>query len=388
MLRFLPDSALEGLLRPLLMIDPVVGLYLENAAPDWRFAAFFVLLAVVVLHPRVPRLSTGLKVAALGTVALFYVWTFVSGNGRYFSWALLVVGPLLVAVCMLLPCSRSLRWSLLALLMSLQMTALYMERTPNPWALVKAGDATLELAASPVREQPAVFLTISLISYSILVPQFHPQSRWANIAGQYNLLPDKPEWARLQALLRSPLPKYLVAAVRPEDQDAGGQPYGGTLKALQEVLAPQGLGLAAGGCQTLGSPQSGPVEPTDTPAQRARRGFWVCALEPRSGASPAQAPLHAGPDGHRQAMDAVEQRCPRFFPPGGGQPALLQGAQLRKYAASDVRLWVMPEGVVMYQYYRAMNPTQVGSVEDVIAGRFTLACDKLPGRYLPFWQRP
>jgi hypothetical protein len=68
-------------------------------------------------------------------------------------------------------------------------------------------------------------------------------------------------------------------------------------------------------------------------------------------------------------MDAVEQRCPRFFPPGGGQPALLQGAQLRKYAASDVRLWVMPEGVVMYQYYRAMNPTQVGSVEDVIAGR-------------------
>ena len=86
-------------------------------------------------------------------------------------------------------------------------------------------------------------------------------------------------------------------------------------------------------------------------------------------------------------MDAVEQRCPKFFPPNGGQAALIEGAHLRKYAASDTRLWVHPSGLVMYQYYRAMNPTELGSVEDVLKGRFNIPCDKLPGRYLPFWQR-
>jgi len=386
MLRFLPDSIVEGLLRPLLMIDPVVGLYLEHAAPDWRFAGFFLLMAVAMVHPRARAWPPGHRVLALGTVALFYLWTFVSGNGRYFSWGLLVVGPLLVSACMSLPYSRPARWTVLSLLLGLQLAVLYLERNPNPWSLIEARHSPLELAASPLREKPAVFLTVSLLSYSILVPQFHPQSRWANIAGQYNLLPDKAEWPRLRALLQSPLPKYLVAPVRPEDHDASGQPFGRARRALDDILSHQGLGLAPGGCQTLASPQSGPVHPTDTPAQRAQRGFWVCALEPREGVRP-QAEASSGPPSHLHAMDAVEQRCPKFFPPNGGQAALIEGAHLRKYAASDTRLWVHPSGLVMYQYYRAMNPTELGSVDDVLKGRFNIPCDKLPGRYLPFWQR-
>jgi hypothetical protein len=34
-----------------------------------------------------------------------------------------------------------------------------------------------------------------------------------------------------------------------------------------------------------------------------------------------------------------------------------------------------------------MNPTLIGSVNDVRQDRFTVACDKLPGRYQLPWQR-
>jgi hypothetical protein len=389
MLRFLPDSVAEGLLRPFFMADPVAGLYLEDTAPDLRFAAFLLILGVAVfMKRRALPLTTGQGVTVIGTVLLLYVWTFASGNGRYFTWGLLLVGPLLVMACALLPASKSARWGILSLVLLLQLSMLGLSRVPNLWASVRTTEVPLALNASPLREQPAVFLTVSKLSYSILVPLFHPQSRWANIAGQYNILPGTPEWTRLQTLLRDPLPKYLVTPVRPKDHDPQGQPFGQTRVVLDNVLSHQGLQLVVNGCKTLWSLLSGPG-PVETEELRAKRGFWLCALEPRPLPTDVQP---ATADGRalaiREAMDAVERRCPRFFPPGGGQPSLVDGAHLRDYAMTDVRLWVIPEDLVLFQYFRAMNPTVLGPFEDVRAGRFTVPCDKLPGRYLPFWQRP
>ena len=48
------------------------------------------------------------------------------------------------------------------------------------------------------------------ISYSIVVPALHPQSRWVNISGQQNLVPGMPEHALLQAMLDGPLPVKLM----------------------------------------------------------------------------------------------------------------------------------------------------------------------------------
>lgn len=390
MLRFLPDSLVEGLLRPFFMADPAAGLYFEDSAPDWRFAAFLVLMSVVVLARRRSlgaMMTTGQGVTALGLVLLLLLWTFVSGNGRYFSWALLLIGPLLVMACLLLPGSRSLRWTVLSVVLALQLVVLSLSRATNPWAAILATDSSMPLAESPLRQQPAVFLTVSNLSYSILVPRFHPQSRWASISGQYDILPGTLEWGRLNELLASPLPRYLVTPVRPEDHDADGQPFGHPLRVMQDTLARFGLALKTGGCVTLSSALSGPAWQKQG-NERDKYGFWICALERTTASTTAKA---AAADAKAQAniaaLDAVERSCPRFFPPGGGQPSLVEGAHQRHYRSTDVRLWVHPAGLVLFQYFRAMNPTVLGTVDDVRAGRFTLPCDKLPGRYRPFWER-
>lgn len=389
MLRFLPDSLVEGLLRPLFMADPAAGLYFEDSAPDWRFAAFLLIMATVLVARRRSLgtvMTTSQGVTALGTVLLLLLWTFVSGNGRYFSWALLLIGPLVVMACMLLPGSRSLRWTVLSVVLALQLVVLGLSRSSNPWAAILATDTSMPLAESPLRQQPAVFLTVSNLSYSILVPRFHPQSRWASISGQYDILPGTLEWGRLGELLSSPLPKYLLTPVRPEDHDQQGQPYGRSLQVLSDTLARFGLAFQPGGCVTLSSSLSGP-EWLKQGKDRDKYGFWVCSLR-TTGAPPQQAPAAApAAQANLAALDAVERSCPRFFPPGGGQPSLVEGAYQRHYRSTDVRLWVHPAGLVLFQYFRAMNPTVLGTVDDVRAGRFTLPCDKLPGRYRPFWER-
>jgi hypothetical protein len=253
-------------------------------------------------------------------------------------------------------------------------------------------ESAAPLQASPLRDKPAVFLTASLQSYSVLVPLFHPESRWAHIAGQFNLLPGTTEWPRLQALLQSPLPIYVVVASGPGAVDAKRMLAGGRAHRLQGVLSHHGLVFSSAGCQMLLSALSNP-DFIVSKGTLVQQGFWVCAVERESGQArnrvPASAATEAQPaSAQAQALDAVEQRCPRFFPPGGGRGSLLPGVHDREYPASDVRLWVDRYGDVNFYYFGAADATTLGTVEEVRAGRFSLPCGKLPGRYAPFWQRP
>ncbi len=97
MLRFKPDDWLEGLARPLLMVDPAAGLYVEGAAPDWRFAAalLFGTVGVVAARGRLGLSVVQLK-GLLSLLVMLYVWTFAIGNGRYFAAGLLLIGPVLL----------------------------------------------------------------------------------------------------------------------------------------------------------------------------------------------------------------------------------------------------------------------------------------------------
>jgi hypothetical protein len=187
-------------------------------------------------------------------------------------------------------------------------------------------------------------------------------------------------------LLASGLPHYLLVAVRPQDHDAEGQPHGPALHAMQTLVGQVGLRLAPRGCSTLWSVLSGPGA-LETAAERGKRGFWICKLDdaPHS-AGPA--PSAFAPDSvEARALDRVEQACPRFFPSGRARVVPIEGVLLRNYDATDTRLWTQPGGFVMFQYFRSPNPTVLGTNEAVVAGRFTVPCQKLPGRFVPFWQR-
>jgi hypothetical protein len=276
---------------------------------------------------------------------------------------------------------------LLLLVFALQAYTIQLHYSSNEWGMVAWKDGPgLSLEASPLREQPAVFLTISINSYSILVPKFHPQSRWANIAGQSEITPAAPEYRQLRALLGSPLPKYLVAPLNPDHLSADLQPTGPLRNLLNRSLAIHGLTMLDGACTALRSGLEMGVYGHMTDAT-PRQGFSVCLLHSATVPLSSSTGLDAQPLKWADVFEGVERRCPRFFPPGGGKEVLADELVIRRYSGSDMRLYVDSAGQVSFRYFRSLNPTLIGSVEAVREGRFTIPCDRLPGRYRAPWKR-
>ena len=384
MLRFLPDSWMEGLLRPFVMMDPQAGIYFEETAPDWRFAIFIVFLAVAWwARGRRAILDAGLGSAALTLLVVLYVWTFSIGNGRYFIAGLLMVGPLLVAAWRLLPGSVGFRWTLLLGVLLLQAAVIKNDYVPNKWGLTHwVHGAGVELEDAPIRHHPATFITSTAISYSILVPRFHPQSRWANVVGQVHLLPPMPEYTRLVQLLRADLPRHLVIPIDQAHQLPDRQPATEIRRVFGEIMLPYGLSFVSAPCVLLRSRLSAEPFARD----RVESGFWICPLRYDDALRQAASMAPNVNDGVRDAVAAIEQRCPRFFPPGNGSDLRVEDSTVRHYRATDTRVTVTDAGQVYFRYFRALNPTYVGTVDALLAGRFQLPCDKLPGRYRLPWQ--
>ena len=388
MLRFQPDSWLEGFLRPLLLADPVAGLYFEAAAPDWRFALFIVFMTIALgtRHAR-SKVTAGQAVAAAGLVTMMYVWTFVTGNGRYFIWGLVLVGPLLVMAGRLLPGSLQLKVSLLGLVAAIQLFTVMGSYSPNVWGIVPVDRNPAPLDDSPLRHEPAVFLTMSAISFSALVPRFHPESRWAGIGGQHVILVGSPEHRRLLDLLASPLPKYLVLPLDRRAIAPSGQIRADMANLVAETLAPYSLSPTPGGCSFLNSPLSRVSRDQAADGSPPQPGFWLCRTQadPGAGTMRAQRPDPAAR--YADVFERIEKACPRFFPPSKSRPVHAEDSIGQFYPITDVRVLVDQSEEVFFKYFRAMNPTRIGSVADIRRGDFTLPCDKLPGRYLPPWDR-
>lgn len=135
-MRFVPDGWLDAVLRPLLMADPVNGLYIEIQAPDVRFAALAVMTGVAwVAHRRKGLFQAHQAMTLLALTVCFYVWTLVSGNGRYFIWGLLLAGPLVVMSAQKLPVTPSMRNTLVVLVLVLQGVSIWLCFVPNMWGL-------------------------------------------------------------------------------------------------------------------------------------------------------------------------------------------------------------------------------------------------------------
>lgn len=390
MLRFQPDSWIEGLLRPLIMMEPKAGVYFEAEAADMRFALFIAFLAIAALARRV-RNQLGFEQRQLifAMVVVLYVWTFVIGNGRYFMAGLVLIGPLLVVGWRLLPGTAPFRWLALIGAAVLQCAVIAQTYEPNTWGFGRwRHGPAVDLPDSPLRQEPAVFITSSAISYSILVPKFHPQSRWTNLVGQRDLTPSMREYQPLVELLSSPLPKYavmqFVAGLRAGPDQ---QPAPDIRNSYKELLAPYGLSLnKVATCAVLRSKIV--VGPPESDAMPSRvRGFWICPLLYSDADRRAHVVASAAPILSARVAEAfhmIEQRCPRFFPPGDSNDRKSDELQARNYG-SDTRLMVDVHDDVYLKYYRAINPIYIGVVDKVRRGDFEIPCDKLPGRYQMPW---
>lgn len=388
MLRFVPDSWQEVLLRPLLMADPVAGLYTEIQAPDWRYVClFFFLLVAKVMDRNGAVFDAVQRRVFIGMMSAMYLWTVVSGNGRYFMWGLLIVGPLVVVVARRLQVTLAMRNTLIGGVVVIQGWLLWAVYDANAWALRPwTRGPAISMLVTQLAERPAVFLTVGSNSYSMLVPQMNPLSRWSNVAGQQDFLPSMPEWDRLELLITSPLPKFAVLRSFRAVATAESQPTEAMMEVLRSAIGRHGLDLVSRPCTFVDVDQGGsPLNLTF--AEKFERGFWFCELEKISRPTSdlvIQAPPAAELD---DVFLTVERLCPRFFPTGNAITRISDDGVLRHYSQSDADINISTSGAVYFTSGRALNPTVVGTVKQLRAGRQTIACDRLPGRYRPPWRR-
>lgn len=388
MSRFAPDSWQEAALRPLALASPEAGVYVEFFAPDFRFVFIIVLLlACLVLRRRVPA---GLKpVLALSMfVGLgFAAWMATSGNGRYFVPVLLLAGPLAVGFAHWLPVTRSLRVSAAAAMVLWQVFLLFQMSPWGVWNYVNwRSSPAFQVEVPPEwKREPATYVTLSMLSYAIIAPQFHPASRWINIVDVVGggVPPRLVRQAEAYLAQGGPL-RVIFPAVEPVPR---GMPLGpGLADAIDRLLARQNLSLDdKAACRLLPAPSlpRGVFDRADAPTP-GEMGFWACPLA-RTARLPHSAPRGA-PAGADLVFRRLEQRCPSAFPPGPTSLVISAGV-MRHYTGNDTRLYVFNDGDVMYKYHRSVNPERIGSVADVLRADFSMDCGQVRRRSALPWLR-
>jgi hypothetical protein len=396
MIRFMADTLLEAVLRPVSMALPLGGIYVEPIAPDFRFVFALLLslawLAVLVSARRAGAPPRAVLALLVFCAASFVPWMAFSGNGRYFIPTLLLVGPLCIAVLHHLPVSRSLR-SAGAVLMLAAQAFLIHENVPwNSWTLAPWREAPAFAVDVPpdVARQPATYVMLNGISYSLVAPAFHPHSRWMSLAAQQGRPADPRDPERARRLLAQSSSIYLFLPSLPGASITGGKLPVDQAVSVQTALAPHGLRLredttcrmlASRGLTSVALRPDQPV-PTEPEAQR---GFWLCPLDV---VAPADAPKPAPIDPRVEAVfERLEMQCPRMFPPGSAKSAVLRAGVRRYYSDSDTRLFVSNDGDVMYKYIRSLNAVTIGTVQDIMASGFHMDCNNIRGRSGLPWDR-
>lgn len=403
--RFEPDTLYEALMRPVAMAAPNANVYVEIMAPDFRFIFALALLALWATlwllgrrRTAVTDGTTGDRASARPVFVLltalaiaFVVWLATTANGRYFLAGLLIVGPVCVGVTRLLPLTRALRMTLAVGMLALQAFAVQQSDPWHPRGLASWKEPPYFHVDIPPEEraQPGTYVTMSAISYSLLVPMFHPQSRWLSLhnapppdSGNLDGRRTEAFLSKAQAGRLMLLVPVVQGVMTPERL-----PNARVSEVINEQLAPYRLGFTQPqSCRFLlsrGLAGMGLGEKTQE--ERARSGFWLCHLTRLAAGASPQATRGKRYDA---VFKVLEAQCPRFFPAGGDRGSLpLPNGEVRSYLRAEMKAYVYDNGEVYYKYYRALNPVLVGNVADLMADRARVDCGKIRGRTGLPWER-
>lgn len=376
-MRFEPDTLSQALLRYFDMVAPDANVYIEIPAPDLRFAAIaFLAAAAALCWRKLPPGRAPVLALALLVFASTAVWLATSGNGRYFMAVLVCAGPLAVALVCMLPLTRAFRGAL-ALLLVLGQGFLLTQQTPwSAWTVLQWDRAPyfgVALGPQELQGPPTTYASMSLLTYSLIAPQFPPQTRWINLhAGSATSRDEQHTLDFLrQAALQGPV--KLIAPAVPNATLPDGLPTPAMVTALDKLAGQRNLRIS-GACRHI------PSEGLAAMAELQKRdatpdappGFWTCPVvyEVRArDATPTPVP-----DAVRAAYRQVGAACPRFFPPEqAAAPSRLVDGWMVRYG-SQTHLYVMDNQEVWYQFWRNFTPVRVGTVSDVLAGRAQVNC--------------
>lgn len=392
MIRFVPDTWRDAVLRPLAMTAPDGGVYIEIMAPDFRFMFALALLAIVLVLLLVKRQrpSLDLKPVALLlaiTLLAFVPWLSTTGNGRYFMAFLLSVGPLCLALVHLLPATRGFRLATGVCLVAVQAFAVYQSDSVRQWGLVPWRDAYFQVQLpEDMRTRPGTYVTMSSISYSLVAPQVHPASNWLSTTSLTAERTKTPAGRRAHALLSQANPVLLVPSI-PDLATAQGLPDAEAIRAINHLLEEHSLAVE--------QPQRCSLLPSESlasmPAYRqaeasgkpAIGGFWACPLRyPVASSKPKiqQSRFDA-------VFEKVETLCPRFFRRGEAATRVIYGGEMREYSEADMKVYVLNDGIVSYRYKRSLGAVKIGTIAEVMDGAAAVDCGRIRGRSGLPWER-
>lgn len=408
MIRFAPDSLLEGFLRPFLLALPQPWIYSELTAPDFRFAFLVGMLlfwfVAGVLFKRDWSANRRHLVLSCACILAFVPWLMTGGNGRYFLAYLALVGPLCVALVHACSASRSMKVALVAFFFVLQGHAILSNSPWHPfesfeWSRWTSRDY-FQLDVSPVvADEGVTYVSLANQTNSLIIPLFPESSHWINLTsfqGRDFLKSQQRVVAQARGKLSSASPMRLLIQsqprmARPED----GLPDEKANQLLGQYIDPFGLRLKPGAsCRLLRSPslaETLPILSSDPPVLRSRlkqhAGFWVCPIT-YVGSSELVEVKEPWLERGQKLISLVERACPRLFPPGQTAYNRLPYGIERIYTESDSSLaFVVAEDAVYVKFFRALNPQRIALGADLSKPGFQVKCDQFVSREGLPWLR-
>jgi hypothetical protein len=359
--RFLPDSLGEALARPFAMVLPKAGVHVETVSPDLRYAFLFVLLCVVGLLLVVRRLRASAALAApapasaptraLGALALSFLltwclWLDASGNSRYFL-PMSALGAVVLAtlLCRLPVRARWLGYAV-ALLIGWQVWTLATVASLR-WNGAGWGKSWFELTIPPPLAQPALYLHVSTLPASFLMPFLPAGSSMINLGGQYPVRAN----AKVQALLARH--QGHIRVMRRARADIAPM-----AAEFDYALLPLGLEADVNDCATIVFLQRLERKQGDQ-----RYYYSSCATRPLSWSAQRMAQFRAAQARAERVFDGIERLCPRLLQPRG---VLTEGNGKqfwRNYLNTDTSLRQFGSGRVdLYNEY-ANRVVEIGNIE-------------------------
>jgi hypothetical protein len=351
--RFTPMDVGAALALPFRMIVLDRAVYSEVFAPDIRFAAL--LVAAVALPIVTARRRASVK-ALRGTdwrvVAFFaaglVLWLATSANARYGMVLLLLAGVVFARLAERLLAPGIAR-VVIAVLLAVQLGMLVLA-SPSRWFAEPWSRQWLPYAV-PERglREPALYLTVEVLSMSVVAPLLHPASSFVNFRGQHSIPTDSP---RLAALLERHRGRVRTLGRALELVD--GKPRQDAVKPYDDTLLRIGYQVDTGDCFAIPWRSDG-----DDPLSRAAN--WLAGVRPSppstfSVVSCALRAVTRDPADIEEEerisalFDRMEKSCPALF---RGQTAVterLGSGWSRNYSGLDARLQALDGKVSLFRY--------------------------------------
>jgi hypothetical protein len=394
--RYVPQAAVDWLLRPFELAQPRRLTHTEALAPDLRPALCVLALALAASaaalgrlrdpRPADPPAPPPDRELLVFTALAYVLWMMSSGNSRYALPLFMVIG-LVATRGLQLALPAGMARVLLGLAVVLQ-AAYYFELGTRRFDAPVAWDSGPYVDArvpSRLREQAALHLSLGTPSFAVFAPWLARNGAFVNAISTMSLPDDGPLGAKLQQRLKAFEGRTRVL-FKGRPPLADNERAARARASYDRSVYRFGLVVDWGDCETLalrtpipgsaGRVAADPALPSSVPAIVVSS----CAARTHTGMDPDYATDKAFAE---RVFAIVEAACPRVFGPPPMATNADLGAWHRHYVNSDARLLVSPADGVFVSHFSVLRSGRLGSVNEVLRGAGVAPCAAWAGLTAP-----